>query len=163
MVTMATSLFLSNLRASVSSLTAQELRDDWGQLTLFLNADISEACWAQTEGSTLVLRVPATASVDNSACAANARTVTYALSNGVLTRTGPPVQRNGRLNFADAAGNPVPLLQGVAAFDLAGSQPLAPRYQITLQRAMPWGSTVQYTGQGSTVVGRARVRSYDPL
>ena len=162
MVTMATQLFLSNLRASVASLAAQELRDDWSQLTLFLNADISEACSAQTQGSTLVLRLmdPAAPSLQVTACQ-NATTITYTLADGVLSRSGPPVGRDGRLDFNADPVNAVPLLHGVAAFNLAGSEPLAPHYQITLQRVMPWGSTVQYTGQGAAVVGRTRVRSYD--
>ncbi len=147
-------LWQGNLRATTTLLRGQALRDNWGRVNLFINADISEACSASAAGGVLTLRIKRAAAGD---CAVNAdvTTVTYQVAgaNNVLQRTGPPVQRDGSLN-RDAAAATVDLVTG-ATFDPSCTTAFQGCYELTLT-----SGTTTFTDTDFASAGRARVRAY---
>ncbi len=141
-----------NLQATTSLLRGQALRDNWGRVNLFINADIIEACSASSAGGVLTLRIKR---LPAGVCTVNGDvvTVTYQVAGNVLQRTGPPIQRNGTLNL-DGNATTENLVAG-ATFDPACTTAFQPCFELTLT-----SGTTTFTDTGFASAGRARVRAY---
>lgn len=144
-------MYLGNLQATTALLRGQSLRDNWGRVNLFINADIAEACQAANNGGKLVLTLN---NNPGSACGgADSVNVTYRLTGGTLTRTGPPIGIDGGLVAGTETSE---LIDGVSIFDPSCTEALRACYRLSLSQG---GST--YTGNGGAAIeGRARVRQY---
>lgn len=151
---------VQNIRTTTRMLTAQELRNNWSRLVLLINTDLNEACEVTAGANSLTLRVINPTDFDgniNPSCA-TATQIVYDLNGTNLRRTGPPVNRNGTLNFGGDATTPQILASGVSAFGTSTNNSFEPRYTLTLTR-----NGVTYSGDATeTVGGRRRVRSFDP-
>lgn len=147
------SLWQGNIRATTTLLRGQALRDNWGRVNLFINADISEACGASAAGGVLSLRIKR---VPTGVCTVNddVVTVTYQVAGDVLQRTGPPIQRDGTIDTAGALTT-VDLLTG-AAFNPACTSAFQGCYELTLTS----GTTTFTDTNNVASAGRARVRAY---
>lgn len=147
------SLWQGNIQATTTLLRGQDLRDNWGRVNLFINADISEACGASTTGGILTLRIKRVPTGD---CTTNGDvvTVSYQVAGDVLQRTGPPIQRDGTIDTAGAVTT-VNLLTG-ATFNPACTTAFRGCYELTLTS----GTTTFTDTNNVPSAGRARVRAY---
>lgn len=159
------SIYVQSLRASVRVIQAQQLRDQWARIALLMNADIAESCSATAAGSTLTLRViPGFANQASiqpdaviAACAASNNTIVYTAANGSLTRTGPAINANGTLNFANTATNQV-LADNATQFTPVAPTLFTPSFQLTLSG--PLGLIYSGDETDPDQVNRPRVRTY---
>ena len=147
------SLWQGNIQATTTLLRGQSLRDNWGRVNLFINADISEACGVSASDGALTLtikRAPTGVCTDSD----DVVTVTYQVAGDVLQRTGPPIQRDGTINPEGDVAT-VDLLTG-AAFNPACTTAFQGCYQLTLTS----GTTTFTDTNNVASAGRARVRAY---
>ena len=147
------SLWQGNIQATTTLLRGQALRDNWGRVNLFINADISEACGATTAGGVLTLSIKR---LPTGVCTVSGDvvTVTYQVAGDVLQRTGPPIQRDGTIDTEGDVAT-VYLLTG-ATFDPGCTTAFQGCYQLTLTS----GTTTFTDTNNVASTGRARVRAY---
>jgi prepilin-type N-terminal cleavage/methylation domain-containing protein len=144
---------IQGTQATTRLLLAQSLRTDWSRISLLINTDVSEACFANVSSGELSLRL--SPSSDGS-CDESNPTATYRKTGSLLERVGPPVGRDGTLDFAGTPATQA-IANNVDIFDASCTTIHNGCFRLSLLEA-----SVSFSGDGSQTTGsRTRVRSFD--
>ena len=136
-------MIVSHIRQSAVQESVRRLQDEWGRINYFMATEIGEAASAAVVPNTsLTLTL------------LGGQTITYAFNaaTNTLTRTGPPVRSNGRLDLSSSST--VDFLTNITAFTPSTANNREPSYAITLT-----------DGRGNNFIGfsssaRTRISSF---
>lgn len=116
----AIAMVLSHIRTSSQLTALLRLQDQCGRVQFLINHEIQQAEQARTEGSAVVLDVPAMAAP-----------IRYEAVGGELIRNSPAINAQGRLVDSSASGALV--VRGVVDFNVDTTNPHPPTYRIGMQ------------------------------
>lgn len=145
------SMLITQIQTSAKMHAGMRLQEAWSRIQFLLDQEIQEArsgsdTPAAGDCSSLTINIP------NPTTSSEA-TIVYSRSGTALTRTGPPINADGTLNFATTSSTAT-VMSGVTSFcpTISNSQ-----VTYTMQLTDPSGATYQNQSQPSGARGQARI------
>lgn len=145
----AGSLVLSNIEVTSKQDSILRLQENWNRIQFLIDQDLSESVSGCFSGSTLTIT------------RASGDPITYTLTNGTLTRTGPIINAEGALTEATSSET---VANHVSRFESADNRTCGSTkvmtYSLGLQEVRNGRTVGQYVSAAQNPGGHARV---DPI
>lgn len=143
----ASQLLVTHIRTNSRMEAMMRLRDNWGRLQFLLEQEIQESRGAATSSGSLSLTIP------NPSIPSSTTSITYTLTGNALTRTGPPINSDGSLNFT-LSSNTETILRGITGFTVSIGSDSSQTVIYTADLVDPTGVGLNQRGSAATAESR---------